>query len=105
MSVDAVLEEVNRRVADKIVPRLLDRAVNNHASREWRECQCLYCDLKRRATHDVGFILTHSAVHYTEYATDPRYLKFAERVESFSARRRFMLKLYYRDRLAKEKRK
>ena len=50
-----LLQEVDRRVAERIVPLLLEEGIRRHIrSKDWRECDCQYCSLRRRASLHIA---------------------------------------------------
>lgn len=46
-ALDAFRAEVEKKVQEKLVPAILDRAIKVHRKREWRHCDCNVCRLKR----------------------------------------------------------
>lgn len=55
MKVSDLLEEVDRRVAERIIPLLLREAIDRHVhSKEWKSCDCSYCSLRKRAALHIS---------------------------------------------------
>lgn len=55
MNRSELMSEVNRRVTDRLIERLLPAAKHSH-KRGWRKCTCTWCAAKRTATHRIGLI-------------------------------------------------
>lgn len=53
MPLAAVQAKVNTLASQNLLPVLLERAAVHH-TKNWRECDCGFCSLKRLATRDIG---------------------------------------------------
>ena len=55
-TISRIRREVERRLADRFLPVLMEKLENSHARREFsRECDCSYCLTKRLATYNLKF--------------------------------------------------
>jgi hypothetical protein len=54
MNMEDMFHEVNRQVADRIMEHILPKAIETHAAREWKNCNCSYCVTKRNATVNIA---------------------------------------------------
>jgi hypothetical protein len=91
ITVDKIMQEVERRVAERLPARLLVMGVYHHTKHGFKVgCQCTYCDLKREATARIGGLRHSDVVTTPDYDDEDRY---------YLARGR--LKLKYREALRK----
>lgn len=54
MDTPAIRAAINERLADHMIPAVLDRLAMNHRKRDWRTCSCSFCQLKRQATASIA---------------------------------------------------
>jgi len=55
MNTQSILDEVERRVAERLPAVLFERGILLHAKRSFSQgCDCEYCKIKREATFRVG---------------------------------------------------
>ncbi len=53
----SIRNEVKRRVSERVIGVLIERAVAHHCRRGIRVgCSCEYCQAKRLATQELGFL-------------------------------------------------
>ena len=53
MSLAAVQAKVNTLASQKLLPVLLERGAVHH-TKNWKDCDCSFCALKRKATNDIA---------------------------------------------------
>jgi len=56
MNTVEMFREVERRVSDGLMEHLFPKATHFHTLREWRDCDCSFCETKRKATRDIAII-------------------------------------------------
>jgi hypothetical protein len=54
MTVALIQQRVQERLEAGLLPALLERQNKLHAKRSWRDCDCAFCEVKRRATVVLG---------------------------------------------------
>lgn len=57
MNREEMMQEVNRRTSDQLMDHLFAKAKHLHGNREWKDCDCSFCKLKKEATFNVGHIV------------------------------------------------
>lgn len=56
MNTEDMLQEVNRRVSEKLLEHIFPKAIKSHIKKEWGTCDCSYCRTKRQSTFDIAHI-------------------------------------------------
>ena len=96
MNTEEMFQEVDRRVADGIMEHLLPKAVQIHAVREWKNCDCSYCETKRRATHDIMWIKYPNDFDYSTMFSIYEHDYNRGEIKEF---RREALRIHYRNKM------
>lgn len=66
MNRDEMMQEVDRRVTDRLMSHLVTATKHSH-KRGWRDCHCSWCLAKRTATQRIGLISLPSDVPLPGY--------------------------------------